>query len=189
VMRHCSVKKDTLNITPSLSKNNEMPSSTPFQTAPDKFEEYRMKVAGTNIDSRSLLSTDYFNNFNSVVMLFDMLPEAPELLDEIDEWKFNTYVEHFQNSGLDFAVLAIEAYDYVPLDMKRAFERKIEAMRVFIVDCAQTLRHLHEAGETQAFATFARQAAEMFRFMMNEGGAIIHGTDASLDQGAIDKMF
>ena len=33
----------------------------------DKFEEYRKKVAGTNIDARSLLSTDYFTQHNMKV--------------------------------------------------------------------------------------------------------------------------
>ena len=42
----------------------------------DQFQEYVQKVTGTNIDPRSLLSTDYFNHFNTVIMLFSMLPDA-----------------------------------------------------------------------------------------------------------------
>ena len=76
----------------------------------DKLEEYREKVIGTNIDQKSLLSTDYFNTFNSVAMLFDMLPDVPELLEEVEQWQFYDYVDHFKASGLDFAPLAIEAY-------------------------------------------------------------------------------
>ncbi|MDE1900946.1 MAG: hypothetical protein KGI37_04780 [Alphaproteobacteria bacterium] len=154
-----------------------------------KLEEYRAKVAGTNIDTRSLLSTDYFNTFNSVIMLFDMLPEMPELLDEVEQWKFNDYVGHFRDSGLDFAGLAIESYAHVPPDLKLAFERKIDAMRIFVEEASRTLRRLNDAGETATFGKFARYVAELIRGMVEEGSAIVHGHDSSMDQSAIDAMF
>jgi hypothetical protein len=156
---------------------------------PGRLEEFRQKVAGTNIDQRSLLSTDYFNTFNSVIMLFDMLPEMPELLDEIDQWQFYDYVDHFKQSGLDFANLAIEAYPYAPSEIRDSFERKINGMRVFVEEAARMLRRLHEAGEMTAFNIFSRHIADMCRQMISEGGSIVHGQNAILDQHAIDSLF
>ena len=155
----------------------------------DKFEEYRQKVAGTNIDQRSLLSTDYFNTFNSVVMLLDMLPDAPELLEEMEQWQFYDYIGHFKASGLDFADLAIEAYPHSPPELRQAFERKIAGMRIFIEDATHTLRRLFEVGEMETFVHFAKQASQLFHGMMEEGGAIVHGHDATLNQDAIDQLF
>jgi hypothetical protein len=155
----------------------------------DKFEEYQQKVAGTNIDQRSLLSTDYFNTFNSVVMLLDMLPEVPDLLEEIEQWQFFDYAAHFKASGLDFAELAIEAYAYSPPELREAFEHKINGMRIFIEESTRMLRRLSDAGETQTVASFSRMAAELFRGMMEEGNAIVHGSSATLNQTDIDKMF
>ena len=154
----------------------------------DKLEEYRQKVAGTNIDQRSLLSTDYFNTFNSVVMVLEMLPEAPELLEEVDGWQFYDYVEHFKASGLDFAGLAIEAYPHAPTDLREAFERKINAMRIFIEESRHMLRRLYEAGEIHTFSSAARMAAVLFREMMEDGNAIVHGSNVST-QRDIDKLF
>jgi hypothetical protein len=155
----------------------------------DKFEEYRGKVADTNIDQRTLLSTDYFNTFNSVIMLFDMLPEMPELLDEVDQWQFYDYADHFRHSGLDFAALAIDAYQYCPAAVREAFERKINGMRVFVEEASRLLRRLHDVGETTAFAAFSRHTADMCRQMIAEGGGIVHGQNATMDQGAIDALF
>jgi hypothetical protein len=162
---------------------------TPAPPVLDKLEEYRRKVEGTNIDPRSLLSTDYFNTFNSVAMLFDMLPDAPELLEEVEQWQFYDYVGHFKASGLDFAQLAIEAYQYSPPELRGAFERKINGMRVFIEGTASLLRRLHDAGETKVFAEFARQAVILFRGMMEEANGIVHGKEAALNQDSIDKLF
>ncbi|MDR3424235.1 MAG: hypothetical protein P4M13_04030 [Alphaproteobacteria bacterium] len=153
-----------------------------------ELEEYRQKVAGLNIDQRSLLSTDYFNTFNSVVMVMEMLPDAPDMLEEVEQWRFNDYVEHFKSSGLDFADIAIEAYAHSPPELREAFERKINGMRVFLEEAAHMLRRLYDAGETQTFSHVAQMVASLFRGMMEEGNAIVHGGSAST-QADIDKMF
>lgn len=153
----------------------------------DTLDDIRQKVAGTNIDQRSLLSTDYFNTFNSVVMVLDMLAEAPELLEEIEQWTFCDYVGHFRGSGLDFADLAIEAYAHAPVELRTAFERKIGSMRIILEDCAKTLRRLYDIGDMEAFATFARAVCELFHGLIAEGNAIVHG--GSMSQTDIDAMF
>jgi hypothetical protein len=156
-------------------------------------EHYRERVAGTNIDPRSLLSTDYFNSFNTVIMLFGMLfgmlPDAPELLDEIDQWKFLSYVEHFKESGLDFAPLAIEAYDHVPANLKAQFEVKLEIMRMFVEESRAKLRKYVQEGKTGMFGKMAVQTSRELQKMADGGAAIVHGHDAAIDQSTIDKLF
>ncbi len=164
---------------------NSPPSTT---TSVDKLEEYRRKVADTNIDSRSLLSTDYFNTFNSVVMVLDMLPDAPELLEEIERWKFLDYVDHFRSSGLNFANLAIEVYPFSPPELREAFEHKADGIRAIIEELPRTLRRLLNTGEKGAFDDISRMMATQLRLMMEEGNSIVHGSRAST-QADIDKLF
>ncbi len=93
------------------------------------FEQYRTRLAGATIDEATLLSTDYFNTFNEVVMLLGMLPEMPEMIGDIDAWQFRTYEQHFAESHLPFAALAIEAYAHVPPAIRGRFEETIAAPR------------------------------------------------------------
>jgi hypothetical protein len=169
--------------TPSSSCDPSSPASSI-----DKLEEYRRKVADTNIDSRSLLSTDYFNTFNSVVMILDVLPDVPEMLEEIEQWKFCNYTEHFRTSGLSFANLAIEVYPFSPPELREAFERKAEGIRAIIEELPRTLRRLLNTGESGAFADISRTMATQLRLMMEEGNSIVHGSGAST-QADIDKLF
>lgn len=155
----------------------------------DTFAEYQKRVEGTNIDTRSLLSTDYFNHFNSVIMLLGMLPEMPELLDEIDAWTFVSYVEHFKASGLDFAPLAIEAYPHAPAKLREKFERKAEEISNFVEISRLGLRRLLETGDTDRFADLARRTSRDMQAMVDAGGAIVHGHDDTLDQSSVDAMF
>lgn len=155
----------------------------------DMLEHYREKVVGTNIDTRSLLSTDYFNHFNSVIMLFGMLPDAPELLEDIDGWQFLNYLDHFKTSSLDFAPLAIEVYEHAPSNLRDQFTRKAEEIRIFIEVSRLGLRRLLENGEKEKFADMAQRVSRELQLMVDAGGAIVHGNEHSMDQSAIDKMF
>ena len=155
----------------------------------DPLEKYRERVAGTNIDPRSLLSTDYFNHFNTVIMLLSMLPDCPDLLDEIDAWEYISYQDHFKASGLDFAPLAIELYDVVPPDLREKFDHKIEEIRTFVEVSRIGLRSLLEKGEKPRFDDMCVRVNRDMQRMVDDGGAIVHGSSGSLDQADINKMF
>lgn len=152
-------------------------------------DKLRERLIGTNIDPRSFLSTDYFNHFNEVIMMLNMLPDMPELLDEIDKWNYKTYREHFQNSALGFASLAIEVYDYAPIEMRERFDKLTVQMGMLVKETRIQLRRILEEGERQKFNDLALLSSMELQGMIDDGGAIVHGYGQSVDQSAIDKMF
>lgn len=152
-------------------------------------ERIRNEIQGTNIDPRSLLSTDYFNHFNEVIMLLNMLPDMPDMLDDIDKWEFKTYREHFRDSSLGFGPLAIEAYDYAPQNLRDRFDKIVVEMSMLVVETRVRLRHLLESGEMEKFADMARLNSMQLQGMVDDGGAVVHGFEGALDQREIDKMF
>ncbi|MDD3288459.1 MAG: hypothetical protein PHX43_05580 [Alphaproteobacteria bacterium] len=155
----------------------------------DAIEEYSERVSGTNIDPRSLLCTDYFNHFNEVIMLLNMLPDMPEMLDEIDKWDFRTYREHFSKSGLGFSKLAIECFEAAPVNLRERLEKLTVQMSMLVVETRVRLRQLLESGEMDKFKDMAILHSMQLQGMVDDGGAVIHGYDASLDQSGIDKLF
>ena len=63
-------------------------------------EHLRAHTDGTNVNAKTLLATDYLNTYNEVVMLLEMLPDAPnELVTDLECWRAKSYREHFQSSG------------------------------------------------------------------------------------------
>jgi len=155
-------------------------------TQPEAFKD---RIAGTNIDSRSLLSTDYFNHFNEVVMMLGMVGDMPELLDEIDKWDFKTYREHFLESGLGFAPLAIECYEASAPELRERFEKVATQMSMLIVETRTKLRQILENGEIDKFKDLANLHSMELQGMIDDGAAIVHGYTAALDQSKIDDMF
>ena len=47
------------------------------------FDRYKSKVEGRNINSQTLLATDYINHFIEVHMLMNMLPTMPVCINDI----------------------------------------------------------------------------------------------------------
>ena len=152
-------------------------------------DEIRERLAGTNIDPRSFLSTDYFNHFNEVIMMLNMLPDMPELLDEIDKWSFITYREHFMASELGFAPLAIEVYDYAPIELRERFDKLTVQMSMLVVETRLRLRQVLEEGDKPKFSNMAILHSMELQGMIDDGGAIVHGYGQAADQSVIDKMF
>lgn len=152
-------------------------------------DKIRERLVGTNIDPRSFLSTDYFNHFNEVIMMLNMLPDAPELLDEIDKWSYLTYREHFQASELGFSPLAIEVYDYAPVELRERFDKITVQMSMLVVESRIRLRQTLEEGNKDKFNEMALLASMELQGMIDDGGAIVHGYGKAMDQAAIDAMF
>jgi hypothetical protein len=153
------------------------------------YDEYRSRVAGTTIDGATLLSTDYFNTFNEVIMLLGMLPEMPEMIEEIDAWRFRTYEEHFGDSHLPFAALAIEAYAHVPPAIRDRFEQTIAQMRDTVDEARGILGPLAGQGEFDRFKLSAIDYSMRLQALVDTGSAIMHGADQISDQSAIDALF
>ncbi len=152
-------------------------------------EELLEKINGTNIDPRSLLSTDYFNHFNEVIMMLNMLPDMPDLLDDVDKWQFKTYVEHFTESGLHWGPLAIEAYHQAPPESREKFDRLALEINAMIVETRKLLRLALEEGNLDKFRDMAQMHSMQLQGLVDDGGAIVHGFEGAADQAEIDKMF
>lgn len=152
-------------------------------------EALQEQVVGTNIDPRSLLCTDYFNHFNEVIMILNMLPGCPEMLDEIDKWDYKTYREHFEASGLHWGPLAIECYEAAPAEQRDRFEKLTTQMSMLVVETRIKLRQALENGEMDKFADMALLHSMQLQGMVDDGGAIVHGYQKALDQSGIDALF
>ena len=106
---------------------NEPTNPEPKTAAGDAdFLAMQEKVKGSNIDETTLLATDYLNHFNEIVMLLEMIPDMPEILEDVKAWQPKSYMDHFKSSTIAEKDLAIEAYDFVPAVYREPFEQTIE---------------------------------------------------------------
>ncbi|HVJ35149.1 MAG TPA: hypothetical protein VND94_18710 [Terriglobia bacterium] len=147
------------------------------------------RAQGTNVNERTLLATDYLNHVNEIVMLVEIIPDAPECLDDCKTWQPMTYQEHFAQSGIADRDLAIEAYDYSPPEFRLAFDKLVAEMNRLV---ALTIARMEEAlaeGNDDITRMIATRASRNLQDLIGQASAVIHGETAALDQAEIDRLM
>ena len=178
-----------------------------MSVAPGKsLENLRAQLAGTNIDPDTLLATDYLNHFNEIIMMLELVPDMPEMLDDAKSWSPMSYAEHFRHSQFAERDLAIEAYEFIPDRRRIAFEDAVAEAHACV---EATIAQLGEAMATDASDNIRPLCAAFARDMhliIDRISIIIHGGEgtagqaeadtllpaegqATLDQSAIDDLF
>ena len=150
---------------------------------------FRDRVHGTNISETTLLATDYLNHFNEIIMLLEMIPDMPEMLEEAKTWQPKTYVEHFESSSCPFRELAIELYPHVPARYLEPFETTVLQLQAVIDG---TLRHAALAltrDDARALRQKITIALDPMHRLVDIAGSIIHGSDKALRQDEIDALL
>jgi hypothetical protein len=151
--------------------------------------DIRERIRGTNINPRTLLATDYLNHFNEVLMLIELVPDDPDCLAEVVNWRPRSYREHFTASGLSDGALAIEAYEAAEPAVRRAFDGVVERMNAAIRRATYRLTKEIDRPDSGRLGFIAGEAAVELRALADEMNAIIHGREATLDQSAVDQIL
>ncbi len=152
----------------------------------EDFLAWRAKVKGTNISEKTLLATDYLNHFNEIVMLIEMVPDMPIMLDECYLWEPKSYQEHFQQSGFSDKELAIAAYEHVPAKFRRPFEDTIIQMQLVASATIQRMAAAIEAGNLEQLRLDCQGSVAMIHKIIQVANGIIHGAASMMDQEEID---
>jgi hypothetical protein len=153
----------------------------------DAYEAFRARVVDANINNQTLLATDYLNHFNEIIMLLEMVPDMPDMLEECRAWEPKGYQDHFRDSSFSDKALAIEAYNHVPGRFRQPFEQTIGQMNDLV---ALSLVRLGESpDDPELLRARAVAASRALQRLIDVASAIIHGNDVALHQNEIDELM
>jgi hypothetical protein len=144
-------------------------------------------LAGANINPKTGLATDYLNVFNEAVMLFGLLAEMPDMLEELKNWEPLTYEEHFARSGFQAKELAVLAYHHADPSVKGPFDRLSaelgKLLRDAITQVEAAMKRSEDISDFVAESSFGLRSAIMMLDSM------VHGGDMGGAQDDIDALF
>lgn len=147
------------------------------------------RARGTNLNDSTLLSTDYFNHFNEVIMLIGMVPDMPEIMEDVREWRPVTYVEHFEGSSIADRDLAIEAFPHVPARFRQPFDTTVSQINDLVAEATENIERLVEAGDDGALREAAEGYSRALQRLVDVAGAIVHGSENVMGQSEIDAII
>ncbi len=151
------------------------------------------RLAEANINPKTLLATDYLNHFNEATMILEMLPEIPDCIEDLNQWRPMTYPEHFTASNFKDRELAIQAYGLADRDVRERLDALADEMNAIL---ASTIEAMLASSAAHAMA-LAEAASHHLKPLVAQAGAVINGggfspvTDEEADapQAAVDALF
>jgi hypothetical protein len=154
-----------------------------------RYPELCARASGTNVNERTLLATDYLNHVNEIIMLLELVPDAPECLEDCRAWQPMSYVEHFQASSIADRDLAIEAYGFSPPEFRASFDRLTAEMHRVIAGALASLDAAVAQGDEQRARRVVELAVGALKTMVDQASSTIHGDVQIMDQAAIDGLM
>ncbi|OFX09436.1 MAG: hypothetical protein A2516_10695 [Alphaproteobacteria bacterium RIFOXYD12_FULL_60_8] len=154
-----------------------------------RFLAFRGKVAGTNISETTLLATDYLNHFNEIIMLLEMVPDMPDILEECKAWAPKSYADHFHDSTFRDKELAVEAYGAVPTKFRQPFEDTIGQMDRLVPMSIGHLEQILATGDMDLLRIKAQACSRGLQRLMDVASGIIHGSAITMEQDQIDDLM
>jgi len=160
---------------------------------------FQKLVRGTNISEQTLLATDYLNHFNEVIMMLELVPDMPDMLDEARTWQPKTYQQHFEDSAFSDKELAIAAYDHAPGQYRIPFDETTAEINNMVHQGMDEIAGVLESGNPEQVRLSVFQVTEGIQKKMDILSAIVNGDiggdksaedeAATLDQAEIDALF
>ncbi|MCU0881851.1 MAG: hypothetical protein MUF14_04190 [Hyphomonadaceae bacterium] len=133
------------------------------------------------------LSTDYLNVFNEAVMLFGMLADMPDMIDDLRTWQPLSYEEHFKRSGFQAKELAIAAYRAADPSIRQPFDALSTDIGATITRAVQDADALiAEGGDIGEFVTETGFGLQTLIMMLD---GMVHGGSVGGAQDDIDALF
>ena len=108
--------------------------------------------AASLVNPASGLANDYLNIFNELIMLLEMAPDMPDMLDDIFGWRPKSYVDYFRSSDLPGGKAAVETYARIEPGFRNDFEAVVTVLMQIAQDHIATLRALAARGGAQSDA-------------------------------------
>ena len=150
----------------------------------------RARLPGTNIDPDSLLATDYLNHFNEIVMMIELVPDMPEMLDDALAWKPLSYVEHFRQSQFVERELAIEAYGLISENRRQQFEVIVRVAHGRVAAALEEFGRIVAAGgDDSRMRNLSMEVTRHLHQLVDGISVMIHGGMTALEQTDIDGIM
>ena len=144
-------------------------------------------LAAANIMPATGLATDYLNVFNEAVMLFGLLPDMPDMIDDLKAWEPLTYEQHFARSGFQAKDLAILAYQNADPTIKVPFDtlalETCETLQQAVAEASDLIAQGRDLVDFVANTNMTLQMAIM------ELDGMVHGGHQGGAQDDIDALF
>lgn len=137
-----------------------------------------------NINPVSLLATDYLNHFNEAVMLIELIPDMPDMLDDAKRWTPKDYKQHFHDSNFAARDLVCEAYDRSPDRFRIPFDLAVRTINRRLLQAVADIAAMLPRGHTEQLDALVVSRCAKLKHLIAVAGSIVNGSEAHVRSAA-----
>ena len=157
------------------SAGEKAPALTPEQQA------LLPRLRGSNVNETTFLATDYLNHLNEAVMMIELVPSMPDMLEDALAWRPKSYRQHFEGGDLAIADLAVEAYEIAPARFRLPFDLTVKAINRRIAKTLEALQPLVDQGDSMKVGLLVLEACKAIQDLIGVASAIVNGSERADD--------
>ncbi|MCB1507441.1 MAG: hypothetical protein KDI98_01345 [Hyphomicrobiaceae bacterium] len=158
-------------------------------------------LEAANINPTTGLATDYLNHYNEIIMLIEMVPEMPDVIEDCMAWEPASYQEHFARSVFSERDLAIAAFEATSPQIRDAFNALKGEIDDMILDAQAMLAGVQpgDALDPAMMFELTTLLSARIRPSIDRVSGLIHGLDmpeadsatvaAAAAQNTVDALF
>lgn len=139
------------------------------------------RLRGSNVNETTFLATDYLNHLNEAVMMIELVPSMPDMLEDALAWRPKSYQQHFEGGELAIADLAVEAYEIAPERYRLPFDLTVKAINRRIAKTLEALEPLVDQGDSVQTGLVVLEACKAIQDLIGVASAVVNGSERADD--------
>jgi len=138
---------------------------------------YSKHADATIVNDRSLLSSEFLEQYAALVMLLERFPAAPgALAGELSNWRPRSYEDYFRGAGLRDGQFAIAAFASTPATVRRPFLAAVARLDDDSLGAIDAVIAVAQQGRADLLPGVCRERAQLLRSRIEEVAQLIAAT-------------
>ncbi|RIA47511.1 hypothetical protein [Dichotomicrobium thermohalophilum] len=138
---------------------------------------YSKHADATIVNDRSLLSSEFLEQYAALVMLLERFPAAPgALAGELANWRPRSYEDYFRSAGLGDGQFAIAAFASAPATVRRPFLATVAQLDDESLGAVEAVIDVARQGRADLLPRLCRERAQSLRARIEEVAQLIAAT-------------
>jgi hypothetical protein len=138
---------------------------------------YSRQADATMVNDRSLLSSEFLEQYAALVMLLERFPAAPgALAGALADWRPRSYEDYFRGAGLRDGQFAIAAFASAPATVRRPFLTAVARLDEESLGAVEAVIKVARQGRADLLPRLCRERAQTLRARIDEVAQLVAAT-------------
>lgn len=138
---------------------------------------YSRQADATMVNDRSLLSSEFLEQYAALVMLLERFPAAPgALAGALADWRPRSYEDYFRGAGLRDGQFAIAAFASAPATVRRPFLTAVAHLDEESLGAVEAVIKVARQGRADLLPRLCREQAQTVRARIDEVAQLVAAT-------------